>query len=98
MDLNRVLEDTAGVCECGLMNDEAKPRREKLTSYGEPLWLDVIKTLGVALSVLGGVIGVGAILVLAIVAPWGRESFDCSIWCVIEREIFSFVGGGKPDS
>ena len=71
---------------------EVKSRAQQLTSYGEPLWLDALKTIGVALSVVGAVIGVGAILVLAIVAPWARESFDCSMWCVIERDIRDFLG------
>lgn len=54
------------------------------TEFGEPLWLDTLKTIGVAVVSLTIVIAVGGALAVAIIAPWGRASFDCSIYCVLE--------------
>lgn len=68
---------------------------KKLTEFGEPLWVDVMKTMGVFAALLGGTILVGAILGVMIIAPWGRESFDCSIYCVLDRELTEFFSG-KP--
>ena len=73
-------------------NSSANSRRQQLTSYGEPLWMDALKTIGVAVTTIAAMIFVGALLVIAIVAPWARESFDCSVWCVIERDIRDFLG------
>jgi ABC-type amino acid transport system permease subunit len=74
------------------MAESFKQRAQKLTSYGEPLWVDVLKTLGVAASVLAAVFIVGFLLVVAIVSPWARESYDCSVWCVMERDVREFIG------
>ena len=68
---------------------------KKLTEFGEPLWVDVMKTMGVFAALLGGTVLVGAILGVMIIAPWGRESFDCSNYCVLERELTEFFSG-KP--
>lgn len=68
---------------------------QKLTAFGEPLWVDVMKTIGVFAALLGGTVLVGAILGVMIIAPWGRESFDCSIYCVLERELTELFSG-KP--
>lgn len=67
----------------------------KLTEFGEPLWLDALKTMGVFLGMLAGVVAIGAVLGVMIIAPWGRESFDCSIYCVLERELTE-IFSGKP--
>ena len=89
------LETSERLCHCADMEDDSsdKPRAQQLTSYGEPLWVDILKTAGVALGTIAGMIFFGALLVLAIVAPWARESFDCSMWCVIGEEIRRFLGG-----
>ena len=42
-----------------------------------------------------GTIAIGAVLGVAIIAPWGRASHDCSIYCVLEREYEAFFSG-KP--
>jgi hypothetical protein len=76
-------------------NQPEAPGDENLTAFGEPLWLDALKTMGVFLAMLCGVIAIGAVLGVMIIAPWGRESFDCSIYCVLERELSSFFSG-KP--
>lgn len=64
------------------------------TAFGEPLWLDALKTIGVALATLLVMLVVGAGLSLAVVAPWARASFDCSMWCVLERDVRDFLGSG----
>ena len=69
-----------------------KNRLTQPTSFGEPLIVDLLKTLGVGIGVIGFFLVVGALLGLAIIAPWGRASFDCSMWCVIERDIREFLG------
>ncbi len=63
---------------------------KKLTVFGEPLWVDALKTLGVAMAVLLGTVVVGAVLGVAIIAPWGRASPECSIYCVLERRLEAF--------
>ena len=63
---------------------------QKLTVFGEPLWLDALKTLGVIAAMLVGIVGVGAVLGVMIIAPWGRASPDCSIYCVLELRLESF--------
>ena len=60
------------------------------TEFGEPLWLDVLKSAGVALTYLTVVILLGGALAIAIIAPWGRASFDCSIYCVLEQYVTSW--------
>ncbi len=63
---------------------------KKLTVFGEPLWLDALKTLGVAMAILLLTVAVGAVLGVAIIAPWGRASPECSIYCVLERQVEAF--------
>jgi len=62
----------------------------KLTAFGEPVWVDTLKTLGVVAVMLLIVIGIGGALGVAIMAPWGRASHDCSIYCVLEQYLDSF--------
>ena len=64
------------------------PGEKKLTVFGEPLWVDALKTLGVAL--LLGTVAVGAVLGIMIMAPWGRASPECSIFCVLEQRLEAF--------
>ena len=52
-------------------------------SLGEPIWLDVLKALRTFLILMALVAVVGGGLGIAIIAPWGRASPDCSIFCVI---------------
>ena len=68
---------------------------KKLTAFGEPLWIDALRTLGVGLVMLALVIVVGGALGVAIIAPWGRASHDCSIYCVLERQFDSYFSD-KP--
>ena len=68
----------------------------RTTEFGEPLWLDTLKTIGVALLSLTIVIAVGGALAIAIIAPWGRASFDCSIYCVLEGYYESWFSDEKP--
>ncbi len=63
---------------------------KKLTVFGEPLWVDALKTLGVAMAMLLVTVVVGAVLGVAIMAPWGRASPECSIYCVLERQVEAF--------
>ncbi len=63
---------------------------KKLTVFGEPLWVDALKTLGVAMAMLLVTVVVGAVLGVAIMAPWGRASPECSIYCVLERRVEAF--------
>lgn len=53
----------------------------------EPVWVDVMKSMGCGLVMILLTVIVGGALGVAIMAPWGRASFDCSIYCVI-REYF----------
>jgi hypothetical protein len=69
----------------------------RTTEFGEPLWLDTLKTIGVALTSLTIVIVIGGALAVAIIAPWGRASFDCSIYCVLEQHFNSWFADDKPD-
>ena len=71
--------------------DEAD--QQKLTAFGEPLWLDILKTVGVGLTLLLFTILIGGALGIAIMAPWGRASHDCSIYCVLQRQIESLFAG-----
>jgi hypothetical protein len=79
----------------GSKSDPETQGSEKLTVFGEPLWLDVLKTLGVAMALLSVTVVVGGLLGVAIMAPWGRASPDCSIYCVIEKQIDGFFSD-KP--
>lgn len=79
---------------------EEKPDSEgggisRKTEFGEPLWLDALKSTGVALTYLTVVIVLGGALAIAIIAPWGRASFDCSIYCVLEQYVDSWF---EPDA
>ena len=65
--------------------DEKPEDSQKLTAFGEPLWKDVLKSMGCGLMLLAVTIVVGGALGVAIMAPWGRASFDCSIYCVISQ-------------
>jgi len=68
---------------------------KKLTTFGEPLWVDALKTLGVGMIMLLLVAVVGGALGVAVIAPWGRASHDCSIYCVLEREFDAYFSD-KP--
>ncbi len=72
--------------ETGPQDGSAK----KLTVFGEPLWLDALKTLCVAMTTLLVIVVVGAVLGVMIIAPWGRASPECSIYCVLERRLEAF--------
>ncbi len=65
------------------------------TEFGEPLWLDVLKSTGVGLAYFTFVIALGGALAVAVIAPWGRASFDCSIYCVLEQYVDSWF---EPES
>lgn len=60
---------------------------KKQNAIGEPLWIDVLKTsrsfiiFMVVVAVVGGGLGI------AVIAPWGRASPDCSIYCVILNKL-----------
>ncbi len=62
----------------------------KQTAFGEPLWVDALKTLGVAATMLLITIVLGGALALMIIAPWGRASWECSMWCVLDQEVESW--------
>ncbi|MCH9675798.1 MAG: hypothetical protein K0U93_30455 [Gammaproteobacteria bacterium] len=66
------------------------PEEPALTSFGEPVWVDVLKTLGVAFATIMTMFAIGAFLGLMLIAPWGRASFDCSMFCVMEQEVREF--------
>ena len=66
----------------------------KQTAFGEPLWVDALKTLGVAATTMLITIVLGGALALMIIAPWGRASWDCSMWCVLDQEIESWFSDG----
>jgi len=68
-------------------NDAEGRGLKKVTSFGEPLWKDALKSIGVGLIMLVIVVVVGGALGVAIIAPWGRASHDCSIYCVIDRQL-----------
>lgn len=81
------------------MSNQEPPKNPNLTIMGEPLWVDALKTFGVVCGMLVIVLIGGVLLALAIIAPWGRSSFDCSIWCVMERglrEMFS-ISAAPPE-
>ena len=62
----------------------------KQTAFGEPLWVDALKTLGVAATMTLITIVLGGALALMIMAPWGRASPECSIWCVLDQAVESW--------
>jgi len=61
--------------------------RKKLNALGEPIWLDVLKTSRSFVIFIGIVAIVGGGLGIAVIAPWGRASPDCSIYCVIKNKL-----------
>lgn len=76
------------------MANRVTGRLRRRTAYGEALWVDVLKTLGVGVATLLVMFVVGAGLGLMIVAPWGRASPECSMWCVVEHRIERLLAGG----
>ncbi len=71
-------------------SDQPQSGWNKPTEFGEPLWVDVLKTLGVGMMMLTVTVIVGGALGVAIIAPWGRASPDCSIYCVLRKEFNSY--------
>ncbi len=69
----------------------------KKTEFGEPVWVDVLKSIWTGLVMLFFTIIVGGALAVAIIAPWGRASHDCSIYCVI-RNYFNAWWETKPST
>lgn len=65
--------------------DQKSEQSENLTVFGEPLWKDALKSMGCGMLLLAVTIVVGGALGVAIMAPWGRVSFDCSIYCAIRQ-------------
>lgn len=63
---------------------------DKRTVFGEPFWVDALKTLGVAAATIGVMVVIGVFLGLMIIAPWGRASHDCSMFCVMKEQIASW--------
>jgi hypothetical protein len=60
---------------------------KRVNSLGEPIWVDVLKGLRTFLLLMALVAVVGGGLGIAIIAPWGRASPDCSIFCVIVNKL-----------
>ena len=60
---------------------------KKRTVFGEPLWVDALKTRGVVMAMLVVTVVVGAVLGVMIIAPWGRASPECSVYCVLKRRL-----------
>ena len=58
----------------------------KQNEIGESLWVDALKSMGCGLTLLLLTIVIGGVLAVAIIAPWGRASHDCSIYCVIGKQ------------
>ena len=60
---------------------------KKQNAIGEPLWIDVLKTSRsfIIFMMVAAVVGGG--LGIAVIAPWGRASPDCSIYCVIMNKL-----------
>ena len=80
----------------GTESDAKGTGLNRQTEFDEPLWLDTLKTIGVAAISLTIVIAVGGALAIAIIAPWGRASHDCSIYCVLEQYYESWFSDDKP--
>ncbi|MFT5508569.1 MAG: hypothetical protein ACI89J_001645 [Hyphomicrobiaceae bacterium] len=74
-------------------SDAETAKTEKLTAFGEALWVDAMKSMGCGLLLLVLTIIVGGALAVAVIAPWGRSSFDCSIYCVIGQYLTKLFGG-----
>lgn len=73
-----------------MSDSDSEPHAHPAPHKKEPFWVDVMKSAGCGLSLLALTIVVGGALAVAIMAPWGRASFDCSIYCVIGRYFESF--------
>ena len=60
---------------------------KKQNAIGEPLWIDILKTSRsfIIFMLVSAVVGGG--LGIAVIAPWGRASPDCSIYCVIMNKL-----------
>ncbi len=96
-----VEQDPDNGSNSGPAADPVTHAKNQLTAFGEPLWVDALKTAGVGLVMLLIVLLGGGALAIAIIAPWGRASHDCSIYCVLEREFDAFFYGkpaGSPAS
>ena len=65
----------------------SEAKSNKTNALGEPVWLDVLRTSRtfVIFMVLVAVVGGG--LGIEVIAPWGRASPDCSIYCVIKNKL-----------
>lgn len=59
----------------------------KVNALGEPMWVDVLKSLRTLVVFIAIVIAVGGGLAIAIIAPWGRANPECSIYCVIVNKL-----------
>ena len=75
------------------MTERRPGRSGRTTRFGEPLWLDAMKTLGVALATVSVMFLIGGVLGLMVIAPWGRASPDCSMWCVMQRHLEGMFAG-----
>lgn len=76
------------------MTDPENLNLRKTTAFGEALWVDVLKTIGVGFGTLGVMLIIGLLISLIIVSPWGRASPECSMWCVLEMEFNEIFPGG----
>ena len=65
----------------------ANSNDRNVNALGEPVWVDVLKGIRTFLVLLALVAVVGGGLGIAIIAPWGRASPDCSIFCVIVNKL-----------
>ncbi len=77
----------------------ARPKQrasDTRTSFGEALWVDALKTACVALVTLLVMFLIGGFLALMIIAPWGRASPDCSMFCVLEQRIEQMFSDAEP--
>jgi hypothetical protein len=61
--------------------------KKNVNALGESVWIDVLKALQTFLVLMALVAVVGGGLGIAIIAPWGRASPDCSIFCVIANKL-----------
>ena len=66
---------------------KTESKNENINALGEPLWIDILKSIRSFLILMLVVAVIGGGLGIAIIAPWGRASPDCSIYCVIENKL-----------
>ena len=64
-----------------------EPEKDSVNALGEPMWLDVLRTSRAFAIFMILVVVVGGGLGIAVIAPWGRASPDCSIYCVIANKL-----------